>query len=494
MPLRETAGHGKNAGDRLRWRWPAGRVLAAAAAAGLLAGVAPAAAAARGPARPAAGARGPGPAPAGTRPVSYRGYTFRVPADWPVVRLAAHQRTCVRFDRHAVYLGTPGADQACPAAALGATGALLIQPGARGGGASAVDNPVARRITVDAPRVRVTASYAADRQQILAILASASLPPPASRAPARPRFAPAALRAWASSYTGRAFDACTAPSAQAMQAWLADSPFRGIGIYIGGQDRACAQANLTPAWVSAQAAAGWRFIPLYVGPQISFHEVKSPATQAVSAAQDAAAQAAQLGLGRGTPIYYDMEAYPPKGTAKALAFFSAWTQTLHSLGYRSGIYSSSLSGVADLSRNFGAPGYRMPDIIYDAWWNGVPDTVDPVIPAGAWAGHRRVHQYSGNLPRRFGGFRITIDRDYMDVRLSGGPRRTVRGHWAWAPGGLRFAQLAAMNGTTWFRLHNPAFPGDFRLTTRYLGRHVPKGTRWWVPPHQAMSAARGARG
>jgi len=482
MQLRGTLRHGKSAGDRQRRRRLAGRVMAAAAAAGLLAGAAPAAAAARGPGSP------------GTRPVSYRGYTFRVPAHWPVVDLAAHPGTCVRFDRHAVYLGTPSANQACPAAVLGATGALLIQPGAVGGAASATDNPVARQITVDAPRVKVTATYAAGRQQILAILASASLPPPARMAPARPRFAPAALRASASSYTGKAFDACTAPSAQAMRAWLAYSPFRGIGIYIGGQDRACAQANLTPAWISAQAAAGWRFIPLYVGPQISFHEVKWPVAQATSAAQDAAAQAAQLGLGPGTPIYYDMEAYPPKGAVKALAFFSAWAQTLHSLGYRSGIYSSSLSGVADLSRNFGAPGYLMPDIIYDAWWNGVPDTVDPVIPAGAWPGHRRVHQYSGNLPRRFGGFKITIDRDYMDVQLAGGPARTIRGHWAWAPGGLRFAQLAAMNGTTWFRLHRPALPGDFRLTTRYLGRDVPRGTRWWVPTHQAMSVARRAHG
>ncbi len=80
---------------------------------------------------------------------------------------------------------------------------------------------------------------------------------------------------------------------------------------------------------------------------------------------------------------------------------------MHRLGYRSGIYSSSLSGVADLSGDFGVPGYAMPD------------------------------------------------RDYMDVQLASGPARTVRGRWAWAPGGLRFAQLAAMNGTTWFRLHNP---------------------------------------
>jgi Domain of unknown function (DUF1906) len=60
-------------------------------------------------------------------------------------------------------------------------------------------------------------------------------------------------------YTGRGFDACTAPSSAAMQAWLA-SPYRAVGVYIGGVNRACTQPNLTAAWVSAQQAAGWHLI------------------------------------------------------------------------------------------------------------------------------------------------------------------------------------------------------------------------------------------
>jgi hypothetical protein len=372
----------------------------------------------------AAAAGGPVARQHATSQVIYRGYTFRVPAGWPVIRLDGHASTCVRFDRHAVYLGAPAAGQACPAAAVGATAALLVQPAAPGGRARAVDNPVARRISVSAPLITVTASYGAGRRSrslIRAILASASLPAPLTQRPARPAevtFGPAALHAWASSYTGRAFDTCAAPSSQAMTAWREFSRFQGIGIYIGGGDRACAQPNLTAAWVRQQAAAGWRFIPLYVGPQLSFGEVTSPVTQAASAARDAAAQAARLGLGPGTPLYYDMEAYPPRDTARALSFFTAWTRALHAEGYRSGIYSSSLSGVRDLARNVTNPAYAMPDVIYDAWWNGAADTADPVIPPGAWTGHRRVHQYSGSVIRRFGGFTISIDRDYMDVQLA----------------------------------------------------------------------------
>ena len=96
-----------------------------------------------------------------------------------------------------------------------------------------------------------------------------------------------------------------------MRTWLRDSPYRAVGVYIGGSDRACSQVNLSAAWVSAEAAAGWHFLPLYVGPQASFGELTWPASQAISAAQDAVIQARLLGFGPHTPIYYDMEAYSP---------------------------------------------------------------------------------------------------------------------------------------------------------------------------------------
>src|SRR5689334_14601165 len=64
-------------------------------------------------------------ADAGTQTVSYRGYDVQVPASWPVHRLAADPTTCVRFDRHAVYVGRPAADQSCPAHVVGRAGAVL---------------------------------------------------------------------------------------------------------------------------------------------------------------------------------------------------------------------------------------------------------------------------------------------------------------------------------------------------------------------------------
>ena len=62
------------------------------------------------------------------RAVRYHGYRLTVPARWPVFDLAGHPTTCVRFNRHAVYLGRPGAHQLCPSQVLGRTEAILVQP------------------------------------------------------------------------------------------------------------------------------------------------------------------------------------------------------------------------------------------------------------------------------------------------------------------------------------------------------------------------------
>lgn len=371
---------------------------------------------------------------AGWRQVSYRGYTFQIPRSWPVVDLAAHPAACVRFDRHAVYLGQPGVHQSCPSKLVGATEALLVQPASatpsvtQPAGTS-LENPVARRITVRTSRISVIAAYHRDREKILRILGSAGL-----RAPTVQRLAPMAAQAStvrtvprsATNDIGKGFDSCTAPRAKVMRAWLAHSSYNAIGIYIGGSDRACAQPALTNGWVWQRALSGWHFFPLYVGPQVSFGEVstRSAASQAARAARDAVVQAKSLGFRSGSPIYYDMESYPPTRRQAALTFFSSWTIKLHALGYRSGIYSSSSSGISDLVNNYNGGRYAMPNVIDDARWNGVANTADPNVPASEWSHHHRIHQYSGNVTQTHGGYTINIDQDYLNVQLG---RWSVRG-------------------------------------------------------------------
>lgn len=401
-----------------------------------------------------------------TKTVRYLGYAFRVPASWPVIYNNRNRAGCVRFDQHAVYLGKVSANQFCPSWLLGTTESLLIEPAPASAGRSAAENAVARQITARAPGIEVSATFAADPATIYQILASAGLPVPASSAgasagaslaeassvragqqtglslgaaagiggtgasvttgegaagdvssPRRPVTTPA-LPLSVTNYRGLGFDACAAPSSAYMNAWLRKSPYRAIGIYIGGADRACAQANLTAAWVRAQAQRGWHFLPLYAGPQAAFGEIKRPAAQGAAAAADAVSQARLLGFGPRTPIYYDMEAYPPKARAAALGFLSSWTTKLHHLGYSSGAYSSSDSGIADLASQYKSKSYAIPDVIYDALWNGSANTTDRHLSAGQWSGHRRVHQFSGNLTRSYGGAAINIDADYLDVQLT----------------------------------------------------------------------------
>jgi Domain of unknown function (DUF1906) len=65
----------------------------------------------------------------GMKTVAYEGYEFQVPASWPVYRLDEHPQTCVRYDVHAVYLGTPGPDMRCPAGLVGQTQTVSFIPG-----------------------------------------------------------------------------------------------------------------------------------------------------------------------------------------------------------------------------------------------------------------------------------------------------------------------------------------------------------------------------
>jgi len=305
-----------------------------------------------------------------------------VPVGWPVYRLAAEPSVCVRFDRHAVYLGQPSADQRCPGHAAGRTEAILVQPllshsdraGAAIGqvlpapstaGAAPIHGSLMQRIN-PARSVVVTATWSRHPAVIERALGVSSLRAAAAGTRAhraasavttavRQARSPVKARV-ASIYTGLGFDACSTPSLSQMSAWGV-SPYRAIGVYIGGTNMACSQANLTSNWVSQQSAAGWRLVPIYVGLQAPSNSCGcaaiSPASatgEGDAAARDAMTQAQAIGLGPGNPIYFDMEAYAPgSGNSSAvLAFLAAWTAQLHASGYKSGIYSSDDSGIHDL--------------------------------------------------------------------------------------------------------------------------------------------------
>lgn len=324
------------------------------------------------------------PASAGAKTIHFGGEEIAVPAGWPVFNLAERPNVCVRLDRKAVYLGRPGAAQRCPAGAIGRRRAILVDPGA------------------SARAARATAR--------------------ASRVP------PAHISA-ASEYTGLGFDACTAPSRRSMSAW-GSSPYRAIGVYVGGLNRGCSQPNLTASWVTEQTAAGWSLIPTYVGLQAPTSSCSScaklstsastAAAQGTESADDAVEAAKLVGIGEGSPIYFDMESYTRTSSATnaTLTFLGAWTTRLHALGYDSGVYSSSASGIADLAGKLGST-YPLPDDLWIANWNGRTSTEDPYVPATAWADHQRIHQYRGGHDETYGGVTINIDNNYVDGATAG---------------------------------------------------------------------------
>ncbi|MFE2517199.1 glycoside hydrolase domain-containing protein [Streptomyces mirabilis] len=356
--------------------------------------------------------------------VTYRGHEFTFPASWPIVDLEKHPDVCVRFDRHAVYVGTPGDQQRCPAGARGRTEAFLVQPSAVKG-RTATENRTARMFRVTADRIAVTAAYEADRTRIQDILRGAGLSVAAAgTGPTAGAPAAAPLPADATSFRGEGFDACTAPGQTAMDAWRDDSDYGAVGVYIGGVNRACAQSRLTAGWLRTQYANGWRFFPLYVGRQPTSDggsckggcaAITDPVPQGTEAAEDAVEQASTLGFPKGTVIYDDLENYTPGSTvtSRVLSYLDAYTKRLHALGYRSGVYGNTSSLVTDLVTNKSR--VTLPDVLHFARWNGKSTTTDSTIPANLWADHQRIHQYLGDTTETHGGVTISIDRDRLDV-------------------------------------------------------------------------------
>jgi hypothetical protein len=234
----------------------------------------------------------------------------------------------------------------------------------------------------------------------------------------------ATLSASPSYFTGYGFDACSAPSLDAMGAWLA-SPYRAIGVYLGGQNRACADGNLTPAWVNGARAMGWNLLPLWVGRQapcvsqkgLSLISPGSAGSQGKSAADGAAVRASYFGLEAGSPIYYDMEGYKTSAscTMAVQRFVRGWTNELHVKGYTAGVYGSAASTIRDMVAMLEDDSDGVPDDIWIARWNGVKKVFgEPVVSDDYWSEHQRVHQYSGGHKETYGGVKINIDSSYVD--------------------------------------------------------------------------------
>lgn len=224
-------------------------------------------------------------------------------------------------------------------------------------------------------------------------------------------------------FTGRAFDACAAPSQSAMKAWKADGYYGAAAVYVGGKNRGCAQANLTASWVKTVTAQGWKLIPIYVGAQPSCRTGSSKekltaataATLGASDGKDAVAKAAALGMKTGSAIYLDMESYTVTDTAcnnAVLAYVRSFSKTLRAKTYRAGYYgfaSSSAKAIVTAADKTDLPGNLWYQLL-----DGKATTTDWPWDPKLFGDHSRGHQYTVNSKESRKGYTITVDRDAWD--------------------------------------------------------------------------------
>jgi uncharacterized protein YraI len=233
----------------------------------------------------------------------------------------------------------------------------------------------------------------------------------------------------ATRYAGLAFDTCTAPPLAAVKAWGA-SPYRAVGVYIGGVNRTCSQPQLTAGWVSEVSKLGWRLLPIYKGRQPSCGG--RPTDQKITAAgataegtaagTDAVARAKALGMLAGSGLYLDIEHYSTTDAAcrtAVLRFTSAYTRQLHRQGYLSGVYANLSSGAIHLSQAYTSTSYARPDALWIARWDGDSSLTGWAgVPDSRWAVHQRAKQYRGDHTERHGGVTINIDSDRLDAPVA----------------------------------------------------------------------------
>lgn len=244
-------------------------------------------------------------------------------------------------------------------------------------------------------------------------------------------------------FTGLGFDQCETQSQAKMDAWLAHSPFRAVGVYISGASRFCReQKKLTPTWVSTQLAKGWQILAITLGPQSSCvgrfprygatidptiindttNGYAAARAQGSAEADSAVAAATALGIVPGSTLWYDLEGWGLSKanagcTEPALAFLSAWTTRVRQLGYLSGVYSSAGSGIKilDQARVQGRADVVLPDRIWIARWDGVANTSTSYIAEDGWRPGGRVKQYQGGHNETWGGVTINIDRNWLEL-------------------------------------------------------------------------------
>ncbi len=222
-----------------------------------------------------------------------------------------------------------------------------------------------------------------------------------------------------------------------LQAWLA-SPYRAVGLYLGGRDAGC-PTSWSPSTAASVRGIGWKIIPIYVDLQAPcFAQASTPKipsdpaaayAEGITAANGAHARMVALGISNpGEVIHLDIEAYTPNPgcTSAVRAFTGGWVDRLHALGYLAGLYSSTSAAIADLAAGVGISTMSLPDVIWFAAWGSpppganlyygcAPRSASCPLPDNYWSYHQRIRQYLGGHDETHGGVTMNIDSDNVEA-------------------------------------------------------------------------------
>ena len=201
-------------------------------------------------------------------------------------------------------------------------------------------------------------------------------------------------------YTGLGFDACTAPCEATM--WLEASPFRAVGDVHRGREGACAQPNLTPAWVAQESVAGWALMPTYVGLQAPEQQLRVRAVSCRAGGrrgdrgrEDAVEQAEAEGMRPATRSTKTWRR--PTGRTRTreplLAFLSPGRASCTPSATSRASTAAANSGIIDLIKADRHQLHRARrDLVRQLERRDVRQQRGPTSD---WAKHQRLHQYPG---------------------------------------------------------------------------------------------------
>jgi photosystem II stability/assembly factor-like uncharacterized protein len=250
------------------------------------------------------------------------------------------------------------------------------------------------------------------------------------------------------------FDRCGKPTPTQMGIWWTSSPYFDYGVYAGGVNTTC--TSVTSSWVKTVTGQGWVLIPIWFGPQApctckrgTWPTCTTPWTTTIDnmggayAQGQAEADAATgrrgvmpgLGLGPGSPVYFDIENYSHSANCNGPtgsyvnAFLDGWVSEIHNNGYIAAVYGNTAPAASWYS---GGTGYGAvspsPDDVWIANYNnansnltiwGLTSSAGSLTDA-AWAHDQRMRQYFGDQYQTWGGQQFQIDGDIEDADVVGG--------------------------------------------------------------------------